>query len=61
MAIIYRDEGGIVEEELHYNGVYGECIDFCDGFVYFTSAVCDDDGIFIERKISVSALVKIVY
>ena len=51
MWIYYRDEGGIVQEYV------GE--DFCDGFVYFTSSEEDKDGNLIERKIPLSALVRI--
>lgn len=61
MAIIYSDGGGYVSEELRVESVYENSIDFCDGFVYFTSAVTDADGYPVERKIPISALVRIIY
>lgn len=56
MWIYYRDEGGIVQE---YVGEEYREIDFCDGFVYFTGSGEDKDGNLIERKIPLSALVRI--
>lgn len=56
MWIYYRDELGIVQE---YVGEEYREIDFCDGFVYFTSSEEDEDGNLIERKIPLSALVRI--
>ena len=61
MTIVYRDDCGAVAEELHGENVYENSIDFCDGYVYFKSAELDRDGNFIERKIPVSALVRILY
>lgn len=61
MQIVYRDEGGLVAEEPHMENVYQNSIDFCDGYVYFTSDALDGNGDYIERKIPVSALVRIVY
>lgn len=56
MYIYYRDGGGIVQEFL---GEEYKEIDFCGGFVYFTSCQEDTDGNLIERKIPISALVRI--
>ena len=56
MTVYYRDEGGIVQE---FIGAEYKEIDFCDGFVYFTSCEYDEDGFFVERKIPLSALVRI--
>lgn len=53
MTIYYRDELGIVAEEMS-DGESGNSIDFCDGFAYFTAG----DGE-TERKIHLSALVRI--
>ncbi len=61
MTITYRDEGGYVAEEIHGENIYENSIDFCDGYAYFTSDSIDADGNYIERKISLSALVRIVY
>ena len=56
MWIYYRDEIGIVQE---FIGEEHREIDFCDGFVYFTSSESDKDGFLIERKIPLSAIVRI--
>lgn len=58
MTIYYRDKLGIVAEEMS-NEESGESVDFCDGFAYFTSATIDENGNLIERKIPVSAIVRI--
>lgn len=56
MTITYRDSLGIIAETLS-DGESGGSIDFCDGFAYFTSIY--DDGNMIERKIPISAIVRI--
>lgn len=56
MTIYYKDEGGIVAENL---GAYDNEIDFCDGSVYFLGADCDENGDRVDRKIPLSALVRI--
>lgn len=56
MKIYYRDDGGVVAENL---GACDNEIDFCDGFVYFLSASHDKEGNRIDRKIPLSALVRI--
>lgn len=61
MTIIYRDEGGLVSEELEYDNYEFNRIDFCDGFAYFTSAAENADGNKIERTIPVSSIVEIIY
>lgn len=58
MTIYYRDALGIVPEALS-DGESGESIEFCDGYAYFTSSETDDNGNMIERKIPLSALVRI--
>ena len=60
MTIIYRDEGGIVSEEITLDGIDPYQIDFCDGYMYFTSDEIDEDGYKTERKIHLSALVRIM-
>ena len=57
MIIFYRDEGGIVAEDL---GGHDEMeIDFCDGMVYFESSEIGEDGFFITKEVPVSAIVRI--
>lgn len=56
MTIYYRDGGGIVAENL---GAYDNEIDFCDGFVYFLGADYDENGYRVDKKIPLSALVRI--
>jgi len=56
MTIYYRDGGGIVAENL---GAYDDEIDFCDGFVYYLGADYDENGDRVDKKIPLSALVRI--
>ena len=61
MTIIYRDEIGIVREDLGGHDIDCRSLDFCGGYVYFTSGEIDESGNYVERKIPVSALVQITY
>lgn len=58
MTVYYRDSIGIVAETLS-DGETGSTIDICDGYAYYTSAKTDEDGDCIERKIPLSAIIRI--
>lgn len=58
MIVYYRDEGGIVAEEVA-SGSADVQVDFCAGYAYFTSAAVDEDGFLIERKVPVNELIRI--
>ena len=55
MTIYYRDETGIVAEDIH-----DQEIDFCDGFMYYLGDETDEDGNRTDKRIAISALVRIV-
>ena len=57
MTIYYRDEAGIVAEDLSCHDE--QTVDFCDGYVYFFGAEVDKDGYHVDRKIPLSAIVRI--
>ena len=57
MTIYYRDEAGIVAEDL--SGQDEQFIDFCDGYAYFFGAEIDKAGYRVDRKIPLSAIVRI--
>jgi hypothetical protein len=57
MTIYYRDAGGIVAEDL--SGQDEQTIDFCDGYAYFFGANVDEEGYHVDRKIPISAIVRI--
>lgn len=61
MTIIYRDNLGIVQEDLDFNNPDMRVIDFCDGYVYFVSSEIDKDGNYVDKKIPLDALVRIGY
>ena len=61
MTIYYRDEGGIVREELEVDACFVDSIDFADGFAYWTSSEKGYDGDYIERKIPVENIVRIEF
>lgn len=56
MTIIYRDEIGIISEQLT-DGESGESIDFAGGYAYFTAP--KEQGDLIDKKIPLDALVRI--
>ena len=55
MTIYYRDEAGIVAEDIH-----DQEIDFCDGFMYYLGDELDEGGNRVDKKIALSALVRMV-
>ena len=55
MTIYYRDEVGIVAEDIH-----DQEIDFCDGFMYYLGDELDANGFRVDKKIALSALVRMV-
>ena len=61
MTIVYIDEIGIVREDIHGENIFENSIDFLDGWCFYTSGKIGDDGNYIERKIPISSIVRIVY
>lgn len=66
MTLYYRDEAGIVAETVRAGDIEAErgsayTIDFCGDQVYYTSDEYDNDGARIDKKIPLSALVRIEY
>ena len=62
MTIYYRDEGGIVREDIYYDDSGDQnSIDFADGYAYYTSACIDDNMNHIERKILIENILRIEF